>query len=243
MKKKILCAMLAVGMSVSLMGCTTIWDSLRDNRNLQEQEELENEQQAIIDAIEEAADGENKPSEDDNSGADESGNGADDNGADDNTQSGDNTGADNTGAQVEKTYYINLDSDDLYGNAVTTDELIGDAKIVIINYWEPWCGPCVGEIPDLEKLYENYKNQGVVIIGIYTSGDMLDEIQSLVQSNGITYPVIEASEDSYSYMSDYVPTTVFLDGSGCPLEDSQYIGARSYEDWASILEYYIDYME
>src|SRR5689334_6640301 len=49
---------------------------------------------------------------------------------------------------------------DTTGKAYTAADLAG--KVVVVNFWATWCHPCQQEIPDLSKLYEKYKSQGVV---------------------------------------------------------------------------------
>lgn len=228
MKRKIAGIMMAVAvsaaMSVTMIGCGVLGGV---------------EPSITQDDNDGTEDNESKPEDDETSASDadtENGSGS---GNASEAENGSGAGNETQGSAEVIPYYIDLDSVDAYGNSVTTDELLSNAKIVMINFWEPWCGPCVGEIPDLELLYENYKDRGLVIIGLYTSSDMLDDIQYIIEADGLTYPVVEASSDTYRFMSEYVPTTCFLDHYGSPLPDNQYIGARSYSEWVSIVEYYL----
>ena len=56
----------------------------------------------------------------------------------------------------------------------------------MINFWEPWCGPCVGEMPELEQMYQNRGGE-LLILGVYWTEDGAAEVLS---ETGITYPVI-----------------------------------------------------
>ena len=59
---------------------------------------------------------------------------------------------------------------DLEGNPISLNKLKG--KVVLLNFWGTWCGPCRKEIPDFIKLAEKYKDNGLEIIGItLTSGN------------------------------------------------------------------------
>lgn len=230
MKKTVVSIILAASMTLSMTGCgLTDYLNKVEEAN-QEQAAQQAEQQAITDAINAAINADNGSGD---NGADN--NSSDNNGTDDNSNSGDEN-PEQSNQTHEFCFSIDLDSADIYGNRAMTEDMIGDAKLVMINFWEPWCGPCVGELPDLEQLYENYKDQGLVIIGVYTTLDMPDELISLVEDNGITYPVIYVTEDIYGYMTEYVPTTCFFDYYGSPLEDATYIGAHDYETWAEIVE-------
>ena len=130
---------------------------------------------------------------------------------------------------------IVFDTTDIDDNPVSTADY-SDAKLVMLNFWEPWCGPCVGELPDLARLYEDYKDKGLVILGIYSELDMTEEAKDLQSQSGITYPILHFDEEFRDLHILYVPTTYFTDGEGNALTPEPYIGSRSYDDWAQIVE-------
>ncbi len=127
---------------------------------------------------------------------------------------------------------------DINGDKVT-EEIMKDSRLVLLNLWEPWCGPCVNEMPDLQKLYEKYKDDGLLIIGAYATLDMSAEAKELVDSIGITYPIIKADDNIIGYEQDYVPATFLFDGRGNLLESGPVEGSRSYEAWEDIILRYI----
>jgi len=133
---------------------------------------------------------------------------------------------------------FNFETTDINGNPVSGED-IKNAKVVMVNYWEPWCGPCVGELPELQKLYENYKDKGFLLLGVYSSFDMDDDAKEIIADSGVTYPILRAESNLSQFMTDYFPTTIFVDGNGNVLSEEPYIGARSYEDWEEILKGYL----
>lgn len=150
------------------------------------------------------------------------------------------------GASVEETVAttagdencVSIATTDIYGNEVT-DALIKDAKLVILNFWEPWCGPCVGEMPDLQKLYEAYKDQGLVILGVYSTFEQDAEALDIVKAKGITYPILRCSAELATLEQDYVPATYFLDCNGYVLTTEPFVGARDYSGWEKLIKEYL----
>jgi peroxiredoxin len=75
---------------------------------------------------------------------------------------------------------------DLQGNSWHLRDLSG--KIVLVNFWATWCPPCRKEMPDLEALYEKYKDQGFVILAI--SDEEQAKVAPFIAERKITYPVL-----------------------------------------------------
>lgn len=92
-------------------------------------------------------------------------------------------------------------------------------------------------MPDLNKLYEGYKNQGLLILGVYgsDSSSIDQEISDTIQKTGATYPNLRYCQEFSTWLDDLLPVTVFLDENGKVVGDL-IIGSRSYEEWAEIIE-------
>lgn len=133
---------------------------------------------------------------------------------------------------------ISFNTVDVYGNPVNQD-MLQDATIVMLNLWEPWCGPCVGEMPDLNDLYETYKDDGLLIIGAYETFEMDAEAKELVEELGISYPIIKCNKSISSIEQDYVPATFLLDRDGNLITEEPFAGSRSYDDWEDIIKEYL----
>jgi thiol-disulfide isomerase/thioredoxin len=88
-------------------------------------------------------------------------------------------------------------------------------KVVLLNFWATWCGPCRAEIPDLVELQAKYKGQ-LQVIGLIVDDDDLDAIHKFVQLFRINYPVAVASDDvrvQYGGIAA-LPTSFLLDPQG-----------------------------
>ena len=128
---------------------------------------------------------------------------------------------------------VYFDTTDINGSRIALDQFAG-SKVIMINFFETWCPPCMGELPDLQATYVNYKNSGLVILGVYSSSS-LKEVLSTVQSVGMTYPVFEVTENLSQYQTQYVPTTVFFNSDGELLTDEPVIGSMNGEQWDELI--------
>ncbi len=127
---------------------------------------------------------------------------------------------------------------DINGKAVSLADY-SYADVIMVNMWEPWCGPCVREMPDLQRLYEKYKGRGFLILGAFQDDD--SSAKEIIDEIGITYPVIKRTSEFARFGTQYVPTTFFIDGNGNVLSEESYIGGRSFSDWEKIILSYLDY--
>ena len=128
---------------------------------------------------------------------------------------------------------------DFEGNPFSSSD-IEDSVLVMINMWEPWCGPCVEEIPYLAKLYDEYRDEGLLILGVFSSTDMDSDVEKLIEEYGIHYPLIRWTREFRPLETGYVPTTVFISGKGEILTDEAIIGSDSYEGWKTLIEEYLE---
>ncbi len=74
----------------------------------------------------------------------------------------------------------------LDGKTYTLSTLRG--KVVLVNFWATWCPPCRKEMPDMEKLYEQYAAKGFVVLGI--SDEEREKVAPFIQKQGYTFPIL-----------------------------------------------------
>jgi peroxiredoxin len=75
---------------------------------------------------------------------------------------------------------------DLHGNKWALKDLRG--KVVLVNFWATWCPPCRSEMPDLETLYRQFKNEGFVVLSI--SDEDASKVKPFINEYKFSYPVL-----------------------------------------------------
>jgi len=103
---------------------------------------------------------------------------------------------------------------DLQGNKLSLEDLKGN--VIVINFWATWCPPCRQEIPGFLELYDKYKDQGLVIIGVALDNGGPAVVNPFVKDMQITYPVAMATQEIYQAYQpgQYIPATFIIDRTG-----------------------------
>ena len=102
---------------------------------------------------------------------------------------------------------------DLQGNNVTSDSLKG--KVVVLDFWATWCGPCKKEIPSFVQLEKKYADQGLVIVGVAMEANE-NPVRKYVREIGINYAVGLSNDQIYAAFGqpDTIPSTYLIDKTG-----------------------------
>ncbi len=85
-----------------------------------------------------------------------------------------------------------IDYIDAEGTVWTPELLKG--KVVVINFWATWCGPCQHEVPDLARVYRKYKDKGVVLLGLMTDKVSDEKLKAFSEKYGLDYPVVRVDQ-------------------------------------------------
>jgi thiol-disulfide isomerase/thioredoxin len=112
-------------------------------------------------------------------------------------------------------------TDAIKGTTVSMKDLKG--KVVVVDFWATWCGPCIAEMPNMKKLYAEYKDKGVEFIGVSLDQPKekggLDKLKKYVAENEIAWPQYYQgnyweSEFSMSWGIGSIPCIFIVDADG-----------------------------
>lgn len=101
----------------------------------------------------------------------------------------------------------------LDGKNVTAKALKG--KVVVLDFWATWCGPCKVELPILQKLYKKYGKDGLVIIGINIDNEP-DKLKGFLSKLGVTFPIAhdKGKEVTKRYEPEKMPSSFIIGRDG-----------------------------
>ena len=88
-----------------------------------------------------------------------------------------------------------------------------------MDMWASWCGPCKGEIPNLARLHNQYKDKGLTVIGLFV-WDKQENLKKAMESEGITWPQIvdKESKSTQMYGVDGIPHIILFSPDGTILK-------------------------
>jgi thiol-disulfide isomerase/thioredoxin len=103
---------------------------------------------------------------------------------------------------------------DLSGETVRLSSLKG--KVVLIDYWATWCGPCRMEVPHFKKLHAELGPKGLVILGLSVDHQGAEVVRGFVKRNAIPWPTALADEKAVAAFGELraIPTAIVIDREG-----------------------------
>ena len=117
---------------------------------------------------------------------------------------------------------------DLNGHSVALSDLRG--KVVLLNFWATWCGPCRVEMPAMEELYRTFSRNDFEILAVSTDAQGASVTRPFQQENHLTFPILHDADYrvGLTYGARSLPMTFMVDRQG--IVRHQIFGAR---DWGA----------
>jgi thiol-disulfide isomerase/thioredoxin len=117
---------------------------------------------------------------------------------------------------TEGVQFPEFNEKDVMGQPLSVANLKG--KVVMIDFWATWCGPCRGEIPNVVATYQKYHDKGFEIIGVSLDSDQ-QRLLAFIKENNMTWPQYFDGQGwsnklAVKYGIESIPMTFLLDGNG-----------------------------
>lgn len=89
-------------------------------------------------------------------------------------------------------------------------------NVVLLNVWATWCGPCRHEIPELQRLHDEYKAKKFEVVGVSVDESGVEAVKQFVDDQKMTYPIVLDPDGKLANVlqTSVLPTTVLLDRHG-----------------------------
>lgn len=123
----------------------------------------------------------------------------------------------------------------LDGEKMSLSDLKG--KKVLLNFWATWCPPCRSEMPDMQKIYDEYEDEVVIAaVNLTSSESSVDTVESFVKELNLTFPVFldEKGKVNSEYEVLSYPTSYFIDQEG--IIKTKFVGALSYDQMKKLID-------
>lgn len=123
---------------------------------------------------------------------------------------------------------------DLDGKEVSFAQFKG--KVVVIDFWATWCGPCRVEIPGYIELQKKYGKDGLVVIGISIDSVAAKVVKKFAEKNGMNYTVLMANDTIVADFGDFtsIPTTFLINREGRIVHQKS--GTWSHADYEALVK-------
>lgn len=137
---------------------------------------------------------------------------------------------------------ISFETTDLAGNKVSSEDVFGGNTLTMVNLWGTYCGPCIGEMPELEELNSRLKDKNCAVVGVVIdvpdadNSIMVETAEAIIGDTGVTYlNLIPWSGLDTDFPAQFIPTTYFVDSNGQIVGEAA-VGARGADEYEALVD-------
>lgn len=110
------------------------------------------------------------------------------------------------------------------GGVIRSEDLLG--KVVLIDHWATWCGPCMAKMPKLKEAYEKFRDRGFVVIGVNFDGEQA-KAEAAIEEHGLTWPQVHSASSAAGHDGLWeqvtgivsLPRLLLIDRNGVLVDD------------------------
>ncbi|HNC22778.1 MAG TPA: TlpA disulfide reductase family protein [Opitutaceae bacterium] len=126
---------------------------------------------------------------------------------------------------------------DVDGNVVSSDQFKG--KVLVVDFWATWCGPCRTEIPGYVALQKKYRDAGLVVIGVSLDQQGPGVVKKFITTQKVDYQIVMGTDEVVEAFGgmDAIPTTFIIDRDG-NIRDRK-VGAEPAEEFEGRLKEFL----
>ncbi|MFC1855266.1 TlpA disulfide reductase family protein [Thermodesulfobacteriota bacterium] len=115
-----------------------------------------------------------------------------------------------------------------------------EGKVIVLNFWSIRCGPCIKEMPYLERLYDEFKERGLEIISINTDQASLKKVSAFIEEKpfSLSYNIVTDPDLILTtvFTKWFVPVTIIIDSKGVMRYNNTGFTKRDYEKYRKIIK-------
>ena len=111
----------------------------------------------------------------------------------------------------------NVEIKTINGKTISSTSLVESGKVTIISFWATWCKPCLEEMVEYNKIYEQFRDKGFLLLAVSTDTEKsVAKVKPYIKSKDYKFPVVldTNSEVARKYYAQQMPYTILIDKNG-----------------------------